>query len=143
MDPGLLLFFLGGYLLALAAFVWLLYRLGGFKATARERRMWSVIAVLLMGWVALLAFIGPLPPLLILVANVVAIGWFVWGWRTGRFKLDRVPADSRAEARQRRQWMRDHRGTLTALVTGFVFVTLVWSFIVFVLARVGLTPPTT
>lgn len=59
MTPVLTLVTMGGILFLLAGFVWLLYRLGGFHPTARERRSWAVSGTVLLAWVVLLAFVGP------------------------------------------------------------------------------------
>jgi hypothetical protein len=71
----------------LTAFMWLLFRLGGFTASRRERRSWLVMAAALVPWVVLLAFIGPLPMPLVIAMNVLVVVLFLWAWRTGKFRL--------------------------------------------------------
>lgn len=106
---------LGGHLLLLVIGIGLMYRLGGFVLTQRERKGWAIGASLLIAWGVLLAFIGPLPPPIVVGMNLFAIGLLLWAWRTGRFSIEAVPADIRAEAQRRRQWMREHVRLLLAM----------------------------
>ena len=129
MTPGLLLVSLGGHVLIVAGYVWLLYRLGGFTPTVQERRSWTILPVLAVAWVLLLAFIGPLPLPLVLAADLGVLLYFVWAWRTGRFRLDRVPVDIREETSRRRVWMREHFGLMVALGIGTMFATIGWALV--------------
>jgi hypothetical protein len=137
MTPVLIVVTLGGVLVLLSGFVSVLYRLGGFQLTARERRSWTVTGAVLLAWVVLLAFIGPLPPPLALVLTAGSVLMFVWAWRTGRFRLDRMPADAREEVARRREWMRTHAGLLVALWIGFTVSMVVWVLAVVILTRPG------
>lgn len=51
----------------------------------------------MVAWIVTISFIGPLPMPVVLAMNIVAIGAIVWEWRTARFKLERIPTDSRDE----------------------------------------------
>ena len=137
MTPALMLVTLGGVVVLLSGFVLVLYRLGGFQPTARERRSWVVTGAVLLAWVALLAFVGPLPPPFALLLTAGAALLYVWAWRTGRFRLDRVPADAREEVARRREWMRTHVGLLVALGIGFTFSMMVWALAVVIFTRPG------
>lgn len=135
MPPAVMLVTLGGILVLVSAFAWLLYRLGGFRTTAQERRSWAVIGALQVVWVAVLAFIGPVPaPVSLLLTAGVLIA-FGWAWRTGKFAFDRVPTDAQEEVARRRGWMRSHRGLVVALGIGFTLSLLAWSLAVALLTR--------
>jgi hypothetical protein len=118
---------LGGVLLLTGGFVWLLFRLGGFHLTARERRTWAILGALLLAWIVFLAFVGPLPPLMSVLLSVGAFAFAIWSWRGGQFSLDKVPADSREEVARRREWMRAHRGLSIGLCLGFAVLVCVWA----------------
>jgi hypothetical protein len=137
MTPVLILVTLGGVLLLLSAFVWLLYRLGGFHLTTRERRTWVIIGAALLVWVVILAFVGPLPPSVSLLLSAGVIGFAVWAWRSGRFRLERVPPDSREEVARRREWMRTHPGLLIGLGSAFTVLMVVWALAVVLVTRSG------
>ncbi len=128
---------LGGILLLLAGFVVLLYRLGGFHPTARERRSWLIAGAVLLAWVVLLAFVGPLPPSMSLLLSGGTLVLALWWWRNGRFRLDAVPADSREEVARRREWMRMHPGLLIGLGTAFTVLMVVWALTVVLVTRPG------
>lgn len=132
MTPGLLVLALGGHVAILAAFVWLLYRLGGFTPSARERWTWVVLAAMTVSWVVLLAFIGPLPVPVVLAMNLGVLTLWVWTWRSGRWRLEVVPTEQRVELSYRRQWMRDHVRLLAALFGGYLLVNMLWLVIVVV-----------
>jgi len=129
VPPGVLLLSLGGHVLIVAGFVWLLYRLGGFTSTVQERRLWTILPVLAVAWVLLFAFLGPLPLPFVLAADIGVILYFVWAWRTGRFGLDRVPVDIRDETNRRRVWMREHIGLVVALGIATMIATVGWGLV--------------
>jgi hypothetical protein len=137
MTPFLILVSLGGILFLLSGFVWLLYRLGRFHPTMRERRTWVIMGAALLGWVVILAVVGPLPPFVSLALSAGAIGSAFWAWRRGRFRLESVPADSREEVARRREWMRTHRGLLIGLGIAFTVLMVVWALVVVLATRSG------
>ncbi len=132
MPPQLLFLALAGALLIVAGFIGLLYRLGGFTVTAQERRGWMVAlpVVVLIG--LLMAFVGPLPMPIILALNAALIVYWLWAWRSGRLRIDRVPVDMRDETAKRRAWMKTHRGLLVALLVGGWLATIVWIMVVII-----------
>ena len=135
MNPLVALVSLGGVLLLLSGFVWLVFRMGAFRPVARERRNWILTAGLVIAWVVVLAFAGPLPPFAVfgLYAATIIIG--LWSWRTGRLRLDAVPDDARAEVARRRAWMRSHRGRLIGMTVAFTLLMLVWVLAVVLITR--------
>jgi hypothetical protein len=135
MPPIVAIISLGGILMLLSGFTWLMFRMGGFRLTPRERRNWLVTAAILLVWILFLALAGPLPPIAVLGLYVGTIGIGIWSWRTGRFRLDRVPVDARDEAARRRAWMRSHRGRLVAMTAAFTFLMLVWVLAVVLITR--------
>ena len=82
--------------------------------TGRERRNWAILGAALLALIVVLAVLGPLPPSLLLVLNAGALGLAFWSWRTGRFRVDAVPAASREEAARRREWMRTQQNSAKA-----------------------------
>jgi len=137
MTPVVMLVTLGGILLLVAGFIWLLFRLGGFHLTGRERRNWAILGAALLALIVGLAVLGPLPPSVLLVLNAGALGLAFWSWRTGRFRVDAVPADSREEAARRREWMRTHSGLLIGLGTVLTVLVVVWALAVVLVTRPG------
>jgi hypothetical protein len=121
---------LGGCLITGAAFAWLLYKLGRFEPAPRERRSWLFLVAITLIWSVILVMAQPrtLPLPFVLAANAGAIALLVWSWRTGRFAVERLPADVQAEVIRRRRWFRDHRRLFLGLVGAFVAVNLVWTF---------------
>lgn len=134
MSPALILLAMGGIAVITIGFSALTYRLGRFNVAPRERRSWAMFAALAVPWVLFLAFYGPLPIWVVLAMNLGAVAIWVWWWRTGRFSIERVPADVRDEAQRRRDWMRSHRGSLGALVAAYLLLSLLWAFVIVVIA---------
>lgn len=130
MNPGVILLVLGGHVVMLAGLLWLVFRLGGFTPSARERRSWAISAGLLVAWVLLLALIGPLPLPVVIAMDVLVLAWWVWAWRTGRLSIERAPTDLQAEVKRRRQWGRQHWRLLIGLAAAYSVATLAWVFAV-------------
>jgi hypothetical protein len=137
MTPALMLVNLGGIVVLMGGFLWLLYRLGHFDLTAGERRTWIITGAIVLVSVVLVAFFGRSPSPLPLLLSAGALGIGIWSWRSGRFRLDAVPADSRAEYARRREWMRTHVGLLVGLSAAFTILMVVWSLAVVLVTRSG------
>jgi len=135
MERNSAVLVLGGHLLILWAFVWLLYRIGGFVPSASERRKWAIMGVALVPWVLFLALVGPLPLGVVLAMHAAVVGLFIWQWRTGRFRVEGLPLDVQAEVRKRRHWMRTHRSRLVALFVIYMVANLVWALAFVALTR--------
>lgn len=130
VPPLYLLMALGGALLIVVGAGALLFRLGGFTPTDRERRAWFLAGAVLVPVIVLLAFVGPLPTPLVLALNAGLLVYWVWAWRTGRLRVDRAPSDMRDEVARRRAWMLSHRGTLVLLWIGATIATVLWVVVI-------------
>jgi hypothetical protein len=136
VSPALILLAMGGVAVMTIGFFALMFRLGRFNVAPREWRSWAMLAALLVPWVLFLAFYGPLPIWIVLAMNLVVVAIWAWWWRTGRFSIERVPADVREEVQHRRDWMRSHRRLLGTLFAAYMLLSLVWAFAIVVIALV-------
>lgn len=130
-----LLLFAGGFVITIG-FVALLFRLGRFEATPREKRVWPALVAVVAVEGVILAVVQPLQNVPIgvpLAANGVLAVVFVWMWRTGRLALERQPADLRPEMARRRRWFGEHRVLLVGLWAACTATIVAWALVVLLL----------